>query len=546
MKELRPRRLTEPLFADIITMAADAIVAIDECERLVLFNPAAEEMFGYREEEVLGQPLGLLFPERLRQDYGQRVRGFAVGPAAKLRPQARRLELLGRRRSGEEFSAEASLSRLDSHSRLVTLLLRDVTERVMREQEAHLLSEVSSLLVSTLDAEQALASAAQRVASSLETCCIIDLLEEDGRVRRLTAAHHDPARAHLAAILEQPPLERRRPCFSESVLRTWRPELLPEMPPGYLESIAQSERQLQVLRELNPRSLVCVPLVAHGDLLGALVLISTHPSRRYGENELRLGAELASRASLAIAHARLYRAAREATRARDDVLGVVAHDLRNPLNTIVLSAQRLLQQQSREGAPRAPSPLCSILSSAHRMDRLIQDLLNVARLDAGQLAVEVHPEPASALLQEAFEAAGPLASGLHLSLDVPETLPWVRADRERLLQVFSNLLGNALKFTPRGGQVTLGARVEGDVVRFWVRDTGPGIAPEALEHLFDRFWQARRGDRRGAGLGLSIAKGLVEAHAGHLWVESEPGRGSTFSFTIPVAPPEPTCKGASA
>jgi len=539
-------RASEARASGIISVAEDAIVSIDERGRIVLFNHAAEGMFGYREEELLGQPLELLFPERLRRAQGQRVHDFASGPAAKRPPGACRPELSGLRRTGEEFPVEATLSKLEADgSRLVTLVLRDITERVMRQREEHFLTEVGELLFSTLDEEQALSSAAEQVAASLADCCIIDLVE-NGRGWRLKVAHRDPAKARLAKILEQIPLDRRRPYLLGTVMRTRRPELISEVPPGFIESIAQSEPHLQALRELNPRSMMCVPLVANGHLLGALALISSHPQRRYGENELRLGETLASRASLAIEHARRYRAAREATRARDDVLGVVAHDLRNPLNAIVLSAQMLLRQHAQVGEPRAQGPLRFILSSARRMDRLIQDLLNVARLESGQLAVEVHPEPTCALLQEAFEAARPLASELQLALDVPEELPWVRADRERLLQVFSNLLGNALKFTPHGGQVTLGARAEGEVVRFWVRDTGPGIAPEALEHLFDRFWQARRGDRRGAGLGLSIARGLVEAHAGRIWVESEPARGSTFFFTVPVAPPvhAPLASGA--
>ena len=128
------------------------------------------------------------------------------------------------------------------------------------------------------------------------------------------------------------------------------------------------------------------------------------------------------------------------------------------------------------------------------------------------------------------------AGQVHLGLEVPGALPPVLADRDRLLQVFSNLLGNALKFTPAGGEIRVGARVEDEQVLFYVRDTGPGIPTELLAHIFDRFWQANRTDRRGAGLGLSIARGIVEAHGGRLQVESEPGRGSTFSFTVPAVP----------
>jgi signal transduction histidine kinase len=235
----------------------------------------------------------------------------------------------------------------------------------------------------------------------------------------------------------------------------------------------------------------------------------------------------------------LYQAARGATRARDDVLGIVAHDLRSPLNSIVLGIQAL--RRRGRGVPNAPGAeaLDRLLSSAQRMGRLIEDLLDVARLEAGQLSISPSPQPTEGLLREAVEAARPQAGLVHLLLDEPGALPPVLADRDRLLQVFSNLLGNALKFTPPGGEVRAGARLEGEAVCFYVRDTGPGIAPEALAHIFDRFWQADRRDRRGAGLGLSIARGLVEAHGGRLRVESEPGRGSTFFFTVPVASSTP-------
>jgi signal transduction histidine kinase len=147
------------------------------------------------------------------------------------------------------------------------------------------------------------------------------------------------------------------------------------------------------------------------------------------------------------------------------------------------------------------------------------------------------PQTPASLLREAIDSAGPQATRLRLHLEAPGSAPSVLADRDRLLQVFSNLLGNAMKFTPAGGEIWVGARVEDEQVRFHVRDTGPGIPSESLAHIFDRFWQANRTDRRGAGLGLSIAKGIVEAHGGTLQVESEPGRGSTFSFTVPRAKP---------
>ena len=171
------------------------------------------------------------------------------------------------------------------------------------------------------------------------------------------------------------------------------------------------------------------------------------------------------------------------------------------------------------------------------MTRLISDLMDVSRLDAGMLQLRKAASGVQELVDEALDAIRPLAAqkSLELEADLPADLPPVLSERERVLQVFSNLLGNAVKFTPAGGAVGIFASREGNEVRFAVRDTGSGIGEAQLPRIFDRFWQARTAARAGAGLGLAIAKGIVEAHGGRIWVESRPGDGATFHFTLPVA-----------
>ena len=219
---------------------------------------------------------------------------------------------------------------------------------------------------------------------------------------------------------------------------------------------------------------------------------------------------------------------------RDDVLGVVAHDLRNPLNTIRLQAELL---RGRGGQPERAA---SIDRAAMRMDRLIQDLLDVTRIEGRALVLDRSNVAARSLLGELVEAQRPAisAASLELTLDAPETLPEVWADRNRVLQMFENLIGNAVKFTPAGGQISVGAVPRDHEVLFWVSDTGEGIEADDVPHVFDRFWQSHQsGKQHGAGLGLPIVKGLVEAHGGRIWVESERNRGTTFFFTLPVAQP---------
>jgi PAS domain S-box-containing protein len=233
-------------------------------------------------------------------------------------------------------------------------------------------------------------------------------------------------------------------------------------------------------------------------------------------------------------------ALQRAVTARDDVLGIVAHDLRNPLNTIIMTAS-LLQRDGPEPERRDQTPRLILTRSAKRMNHLIQDLLDVAVIEAGQLKVERERVSTANIVREAVEANASLASSseLELKLEVGDDVPDVWGDHNRLLQVLDNLIGNALKFTQAGGRITVHAAVKDQEVVFSIADTGAGIAPESVPHVFDRFWQAAtRARRLGAGLGLPITKGIVEAHGGRIWVESTVGRGTTFFFTVPTAQPD--------
>ena len=241
---------------------------------------------------------------------------------------------------------------------------------------------------------------------------------------------------------------------------------------------------------------------------------------------------LASRIALAVDNARLHEALERAVRARDEVLAIVAHDLRNPLHSIVLEAELVRHLKPEAVARRAVHFADAVTRMVKRMNLLIQDLLDVARAEAEGLPIACRAVAPAALLAEAVETQQVLAAeaGIELRVDASSSLPDVRGDPQRLLQVFGNLVGNALKFTPRGGKVTLGAALQGSHVVFRVADTGPGIPAHLLPHLFDRFWQADRVDRRGAGLGLAIAKNIVDAHGGEIAVDSVPGQGTTFRF----------------
>lgn len=370
-------RNSEAILSAILSGTLDAIVTIDEDQRIQLFNQGAERVFGYEESEVLGQQLDVLIPEHFRPGHREVVRRFGEGPD-RARKMGERGEIVGRRKDGGLFPAEASISRATAGgSRLYTVVLRDTTDRKEAERE----------------------------------------------------------QARLADA----------------------------------------------------------------------------------ERKARMEAEAA-------------------TRARDEMLRVVSHDLRNPV-TGVLMGVKLLRFQLDSDHPGV-EVLDGIEQAAERQRRLIRDLTDVANIEAGRLSVEPQPHQVGALVRSVVRPFEPIAESrdIRLGCDGLDDVPAVSADRDRVAQVLSNLLDNALEATPAGGGVRVEASEEDGFVRLVVRDTGHGLSAEDRERVFERFWRgSAAGARPGTGLGLAIARGIVESHGGEIGVESEPGAGAAFHFTLPVA-----------
>jgi signal transduction histidine kinase len=285
---------------------------------------------------------------------------------------------------------------------------------------------------------------------------------------------------------------------------------------------------------------LATPLVHAGETVGAIAL-HFKEAGAIGASDRTFTLLLAQAAAIALHRARSYdaeldkrRRAELLAQAREDVLGVVAHDLRNPLNLIQMTVELI---HDEELAPERRKEMLDItLRAAKQMNRLIQDLLDHVRLQAGRLSLDVEDVSVDTIIQDAEETFRPLADQRHVHFETtPGDGVCVRADRTRVSQIVGNLIGNAIKFTPEQGIVKLRATPDDKQVVFQVVDDGPGIPPDHISRLFDNFWQARKSDRRGVGLGLAIAKELVEAHGGKIWVESSVDHGSTFSFSLPAA-----------
>lgn len=394
-----------------------------------------------------------------------------------------------------------------------------------------LLADAGSLFASSFDYEATLADVAGIAVRFLADFCIIDIVE-GGAVRRVQVAHADPEKSELSSALLNFPLDRRLPHMSVQALDTQQPVLVPEVTSVMLEAISQGEEHRKILEELSPRSMMAIPLLARGNLIGVVLFVSSTSS--YDEDDLTVAMRLVDLAALEVDNARLYGEARRALLGRDRVFGIVAHDLRNPLNTIMMTAEVMLDPSFPTS--RRDAQVQMILRSAKRMNRLIQDLLDVARMEADQLYLNRETADPASVAHEAVELNTPIAEAASLSLRYIQgaKLPKISADQERLLQVLTNLIGNAVKFTPAGGLIEVSTATRDDEVLFIVSDTGPGISEEDMPRLFQPFWQSQRGSLDGAGLGLSIARGIVEAHGGRIWAESEVGRGSTFTFSLPA------------
>jgi PAS domain S-box-containing protein len=368
-------------------------------------------------------------------------------------------------------------------------------ERLLdREQSANarvsLLAETSTTLARSLEHETTLKALARLMVPRLADYCVIELADEVSKTQRLVAfAHVDPRKERL--------LPQSRPSTSD---------------------------------------LMCVPFIAHARMLGAMALAYSDSKRRYEPADRQLAEQIAGRAAIAIENSRLYQEAVSAARARDDVLAIVSHDLRNPLTVVDLSTHRLAAGFA-DASPATRAVVETIRKAVKRMAVLIEDLLTAATAESGSLRVDRTPHPIIEVIEEAFELIEPLAAARTVKL-ASQASPGLQVicDRQRTIQVLTNLVGNAVKFTPEGGAVRLDAEVLDGEVCVGISDTGPGIAEQNLPHIFDRFW---KGHVSGTGLGLFIAKCLVEAQGGNIWVESKVGRGSTFFFTLPLAPPAP-------
>ncbi|WP_223633408.1 ATP-binding protein [Corallococcus sp. EGB] len=420
----------------------------------------------------------------------------------------------------------------------------DIHAQVLGEERAAFLDRASELFSSTLDASATLASLANLSVAELADWCIVDVLHPDGHFERAQVVAADASQAPLVATVQRlTPVPRERPRYPPAVaLATGSPTLLTEVTDALMESVAQDADHLVTMRQVGIRSLLTVPLLARGHILGALTFLSTTSGRRYGDEDLRFAQELGNLAALAVDNARLLQGAREAIRLRDEFLSVASHELKTPLTPLSLKLQAL----SRAVKAHPDSPLAPIIEAhvdtgnrqVRRLTDLMNDLLDVSRISAGTFRLQREQVDVAEVVREVAAGFAPRFAVEHCDFQV-EAPASVRGcfDRVRLAQVLDHLLDNALKYGA-GTPVSVRLVVDGPMARLTVRDEGIGIAPDQRSRLFERYGRAvSERHYGGLGLGLYLTRTIVEAEGGRVALDSRLGEGATVVVELPLTRP---------
>jgi PAS domain S-box-containing protein len=525
---------------EILESISDAFWAVDREWRFTYLNHHAEKVLGSQREELIGRRIWDAFPE-------------AIGTRA-----YHEMTRAANERTPCVFEIESQVldSWLEVHvypsERGLSVYLHDIGARKQAEAAQTLLVETGIALSETLELEETLRRAARIAIPHFADLCTIDLAEEGGKTLRRAAAAAGDASAEevLRRLSRRHPPDGRLPSAAMETLRTCEPVLVSELSEGGLPGQVPDPELLRLAQELGVRSVLLVPLAAHGRCLGVATFAFARSGRRYGPDHLSLAGDLARRVASALDNARLYEEAQASNRAKSNFISVISHEFRTPLTAIVGYADLLVGEVAGPLTAKQTEQLGRINSSAWHLTHLVDEILTFSRVEAGRETVELEPVDLVDVAQRAAMLIEPVAAAKNLALrvDLPSGSILTRSDSGKVRQILINLLSNAVKFTDRG-EIRL--RLDAEVRRyvFDVSDTGIGIGTGDRERVFDSFWQVDQGTTRrigGTGLGLTIARRLAQLLGGDIEVISEVGVGSTFRVWLPAHEPATRTTAAAA
>lgn len=653
---------SEKKFRTLFEGAYDGILVVDEAGRITMVNKQLAEKFGYSREELVGEFVEKLIPERYRSGHVEKRKKFAMNAHA--RAMGAGLDLFGLKKDGTEFPVDISLSPTVIEEGLsITATIRDITERKKFEEQQKFLAEMGKIWEEAFNYDEKLEKLSELLVSKIADICVIKVVEGGKLVYKASATNHKK----ISDEFENFAINNVMPgkLGSPHVLQTGEPLIIEDVQSEIIDKNAVDETTKKLIAKFGGFSYTVLPLTCRGRPVGTLILsVNNNERKKFSKEDAEFLRIVSSRCAVALENAKLYKyshlaevvtnnlpsmiaywgkdevcqfanhvyldwfgqspdeiigktlvellgaelykknkshilgalngerqqferdlimqktgevrhtnvtyipdfingsvagffvlvvdvtdmkqaqlealsqkeRAEQAVQVREEVLAVVSHDLKNPLSAVRLSAHILSQEEPIEWA-RVRESAIRIQRSVKQMEMLISDLLDFAKMQSSTFALELSDENPNEIIQQVADSFQEIVQQKKITLEVnlPKNIKPIACDSGRVVQVLSNLIGNSVKFTSGGGKIVVTASDEGQNLLISVSDNGAGMSSEQLPHVFERFWQGETTKKLGSGLGLSIAKSIVTAHNGKIWVESELGVGTTFFFTIPYS-----------
>lgn len=399
------------------------------------------------------------------------------------------------------------------------------------------LAEASKILSSSLDYYETLNTTAKLAVPEIADWCAIDILDESGGVRQVAVAHVNPKKVRWAKELrKKQPINLNDETGVARILKSGKSEIYPVITEEMLKAIIQKKDQLKLALKLGFKSAMIVPIFSKEKPIGAISFITTETRRYYNQADLLMAEELATRASVAIENAKLYKGSQEAITMRDDFISVASHELKTPVTSVKMFTQVLKKHSEQIGDKKAVSHLSKMDQQINKLTELIYDLLNVSKIQAGRMTFKEELFNFDNAVKEVVDILQQSEEN-HKLIIKGKTGKKVRGDQERIGQVINNLISNAIKYSPKADKVYIYLKSNSKNVTVAVKDFGIGMSEEHLERIFERFYRVYDTNDKtfpGLGIGLYISSEIVKRHGGKLWVESGVGKGSTFYFSIPI------------